>query len=81
MLNLGSSGHGSCWSREMGRCLGNVEQGDGEPRTLHGQVTQVPLSQISRMGYRRRANETDDAAPDKAIDRAMVLLRTEIALP
>ena len=40
-----------------------------------GQLTQIPLSQISRLGYRKRLGESRDGAADQPADRAMIFLR------
>ena len=45
-----------------------------------GQLTQIPLSQIARIGYRRRPGESADTAADQtaeqSADQSIVLLRT-----
>jgi hypothetical protein len=40
-----------------------------------GQLVNIPLEQIARLGYRKRAGETDDSTFDAPADKPYVLLR------
>lgn len=51
---------------------GHLKKSTVELEMSSGQVTQIPLSQISRIGYRKRAGEPEEWT----FDKPMVLLRT-----
>src|SRR6185437_9344771 len=51
---------------------GRLKKDTLELQLSSGQLTQIPLAQVSRVGYRKRAGETDEWT----FDRPMVLMRT-----
>ncbi len=69
----GSSARASCWSR----CDGQIFGGRLKKETLDlqlssGQVTQIPLAQVSRVGYHKRSGEPEEWT----FDRPLVQMRT-----
>ncbi len=55
---------------------GFLEKPTIELELSSGQKTQIPLSQISRIGYRHRADDRDEPADEPTLDSAFVLMST-----
>jgi hypothetical protein len=53
---------------------GHLQKPTVELELTSGQKTQIPLAQISRIGYRHRTDEKDDAADDQTMTAPYVLM-------
>ena len=64
---------------------GHLQKSTVELELTSGQKTQIPLAQISRIGYRHRADEKDDSANDQQMQAPYVLMtsgdRVSVTMP
>jgi hypothetical protein len=64
---------------------GHLQKSTIELELTSGQKTQIPLAQISRLGYRRRADEKEDSADDEQMQAPYMLMtsgeRVSVAMP